>query len=261
MNLERDISGFAGFTVGLVLLMLLAFGVLEWLDLPTGNFLDWIIGLASFWWLLVIVTFPWNIYFGAKGVLAEAAASQEKGITVEEAVRQYVSKVERGALWVALGLHLVSAVVLYWLAVLGIGAIGYVSSAAAVLLTGLRPAVSAYRYLVKRLESIGKTLTYPREDVVELRSRVDKLAKEQERLAQQMDLDFPDSWCAKQQRTVDAFRHDLAVLAATYEQLKATNEQDHERISKETRSAIAQLNEDSLFLDRVREIIRFFKEA
>jgi hypothetical protein len=54
----RDISGFLGFSSGLAVLLLLVFGVLQLLHIPSGSFLDWMIGIASFWWLLVIVTVP-----------------------------------------------------------------------------------------------------------------------------------------------------------------------------------------------------------
>jgi hypothetical protein len=54
----RDISGFLGFSSGLAALLLLVFGVLQLLHIPSGSFLDWMIGIASFWWLVVIVTVP-----------------------------------------------------------------------------------------------------------------------------------------------------------------------------------------------------------
>jgi hypothetical protein len=43
--------------------------------------------------------------------------------------------------------------------------------------------------------------------------------------------------------------------------LRATNERDHDRLSRESRQAIAQLSTDSQVLEHVREIIRFFKGA
>jgi hypothetical protein len=52
---------FISSSIGFVVLLLLAFGILQWFNIKTGNFLDWVIGGASFWWLLVIVTVPWNV--------------------------------------------------------------------------------------------------------------------------------------------------------------------------------------------------------
>lgn len=135
------VFNFLSFSVGLVILVLGAFGVLQWMDIPTGNFIDWVIGAASFWWLLVIVTVPWNVHFQAKEVLAEAAVSVEKGIAVDEKKVKYAEVLAQRSFWVAIALHLFSAVGLYTLAAAGISAVGYLSSGAALLLTALRPAV------------------------------------------------------------------------------------------------------------------------
>ncbi|MCE2975247.1 MAG: hypothetical protein LW851_02860 [Pseudanabaena sp. CoA8_M7] len=59
----------------------------------------------------------------------------------------------------------------------------------------------------------------------------------------------------------DETRKDLAKLGVNIENLRATNERDHDRLSRESRQAIAQLSTDSQVLEHVREIIRFFKGA
>ena len=261
MYLERELYRFTGFTFGWVVLVLLTFGILTWLHAPTGNFLDWVIGAISFWWLIVIVTVPWNIHFTAKAVLAEAATSQERGIAIDDRTCKYVTQVQNRALWVALGLHLASAIALYLLAVTKVSSIGYVSSVAALLLTGLRPAIAAYRYLMQQLANIGQDLKYPREDIIELRACVQQLTEQQKALAFQLDPKESSSWVARQQSSLDHLQQDLAKLSTAHEQLKAANDQAHERISNATRTAIAQLNEDSQFLNQARDIIRFFKEA
>jgi hypothetical protein len=46
----------------------------------------------------------------------------------------------RKSLWLAIGLHILSTIGLYLLAIAGISAVGYISSGAALLLTILRPA-------------------------------------------------------------------------------------------------------------------------
>ncbi|AFY46318.1 hypothetical protein Nos7524_0403 [Nostoc sp. PCC 7524] len=246
---------------GIVAVVLLAFGVLQWFHVPAGNFLDWVIGGASFWWLLVIVTVPWNIYFQAKQVLAEAAQSREKAIPVDEKQVQYVQVLAKRSLWLALGLHLLSAIGLYTLAVTGISAVGYISSGAALLLTILRPAIRAYEYLYARLTMISQEWKYPREDVVELRQRFSELEQKIQVLEDQLNLEQPYSLAATQQRFAEETRRDLAKMAANLEELRATNQTEHERLTREARNAIAQISTDGQFLDHVREIIRFFKTA
>lgn len=254
-------AGFLSLSFGLSLIVLLAFAVLQWFHIPSGNFLDWVIGTASFWWLTVIVTVPWNIHFEAKSVLVDATESQKQGITIDPQQVEYASKITRRSLWVAITLHILSAAGLYGLAATGISAIGYVSSAAALLLTALRPAIGLYLYLAERLGKIRHTFRYPREDVMEVRDRLTQLESKVEQLEYQLNLDHADGLAATQQRLINALRQDLTQLAANQEDLNATNQAEHERLSREARTAIAQLSTDGQVLDHVREIIQFFKNA
>ncbi|MBG1244344.1 hypothetical protein [Nostoc sp. NZL] len=255
------INFFISSIIGIVVSVLVAFGLLQWLHIPAGNFLDWVIGGASFWWLLVIVTVPWNVHFQAKEVLAEAAQSTEKGIPVDEKQVKYVTVLAKRSLWVAIALHLFSAVGLYTLAATGISTVGYISSGAALLLTILRPAIRAYEYLYIRLAMIRQEWKYPREDIFELRDRFSILEQKIQLLEEQLNPEQSYSLPATQQRFAEETRKDLARIAANLEELRATNQTEHERLGRETRNAIAQLSSDGQFLDHVREIIRFFKTA
>ncbi len=247
--------------VVIVLAVLLGFSGLQWFQIPAGSFLDWVIGGASFWWLLVIVTVPWSVHFQAKEVLAAAAQSQEKEIPVDDKQVNYVKVLAKRSLWIAIGLHLISAVGLYTLAATGISAVGYISSGAALLLTVLRPAIRAYEYLYARLMMIRQEFQYPREDVMELRNRFYQLEDIVRRLEEQLNPQLDYSLPANQQRFTEQTRTDLATLNASLAELRATNQVEHERLAREARSAIAQLSTDGQFLDHVREIIRFFKTA
>ncbi|BBD68452.1 hypothetical protein NIES4072_42350 [Nostoc commune NIES-4072] len=255
------INFFISSIAGIVVVVLTAFGLLQWLHIPAGNFLDWVIGGASFWWLLVIVTVPWNVHFQAKEVLAEAAQSKEKKIPVDEKQVKYVTVLAKRSLWVAIALHLFSAVGLYALAATGISTVGYISSGAALLLTILRPAIRAYEYLYARLAMIRQEWKYPREDIVELRDRFSILEQKIQSFEEQLNPEQSYSLPATQQRFAEETRKDLARIAANLEELRATNQTEHERLAREGRNAIAQLSTDGQFLDHVREIIRFFKTA
>ncbi|MEA5512544.1 hypothetical protein [Nodularia sp. UHCC 0506] len=256
-----NFSFFINSIVVIILAVLLGFGGLQWFQIPAGNFLDWVIGGASFWWLLVIVTVPWSVHFQAKEVLAEAAQSREKEIPVDEKQVNYVKVLAKRSLWIAIGLHLISAVGLYTLAATGISAVGYISSGAALLLTILRPAIRAYEYLYARLRMIRQEFQYPREDVMELRNRFYQLEETVKRLEEQLNPQLDNSLPANQKRFTNETRTGLARITATLEELRATNQVEHERLAREARSAIAQLSTDGQFLDHVREIIRFFKTA
>ena len=250
-----------GYSLSLGLIFLLLFGILKWLGIPAGNLLDWVIGIASFWWLVIIVTIPWNIYFEAREVLAEASLSREKNIRVDEKKIEYVTQVSRWSILGAIALHLLSATGLYILAATGISVVGYVSSGAALLFTGLRPAIRGYQYIANRLYAIRQQIKYPREDIIELRGRFQKLEATVRGLSERLDPKKPRSLVVTQQTEWQQMREDLARLRASLDQVKAQNELEHQNLSHEAKNAIAQLTEDSQFLAQVREIIRFFKNA
>ena len=251
----------AGVGTGLGILTLLVFGLLQWLHISTGHFLDWVIGVASFWWLLVIVTVPWNVHLEAREVLAEGSASRANEIAVDPKQLNYVEMIAKRSLTVAIALHVLSAVGLYILAATGISAVGYVSSGAALLLTALRPAVRFYQYLAARLRMIRQEFTYPRRDVIELQNRFEALERSVKGLQEQLDPEEPYSWVATHQRYWEETRKGLAQLEASMAQLEAHNNAEHQRLARDSENAIAQLTADSQFLDNVREIIRFFKTA
>lgn len=257
-------SSFLSLGIGLmvlILLSLLGFGGLQWLQVPVGSLLDWLIGGASFWWLLVVVTVPWNIYFQAKQTLADGEFSTEKGIAVNKKQMGYARQVAQRSRWIAIALHVISAVGLYTLAATGISAVGYIGSGVALLLTGLRPAIGAYQYFAARLAAIQQEFTYPREDVIELRDRFAMLETTVASLKEQLDPEQSYSFAATQQRSWEEIRKDMARSSAALTELEATNQREHDRLSREARQAISQLSSDSEFLDHVREILRFFKTA
>ena len=240
---------------------LLTFAILHWLNIPAGNLVDWLIGIASFWWLIAIVTVPWNIYFTAQEVLAEADISQQEGIQVKKQQLNYAHRVARLSLLVAIALHILSAVGLYTLAATGISAVGYISSGATLLLTALRPAIRAYQYLAVRLSLISEQIKYPREDVLKLREELLEVKTTLARLTRDIKPENLDSLMAQQQQQGQQNHQQIVTLQASLEQLEANNKLEHQHLSQEAKNAIAQLTEDSQFLDHVREIIRFFKTA
>ena len=255
------LSKYISFSISLGILAAILAGIVQWLNISAGSLVDWFIGIASFWWLLIIVTIPWNIYFDARETLIEAKISQEKGIQVDLKPLHYVRKVARWSIIGAITLHLFSAFALYLLAITGISNVGYVSSALTLLLTILRPAIRGYQYLTTRLSTIKKEVIYPREDAIELRVRVEAIETAIEKIESLLDTKNPNSLVSKQQQLSQDNQRVLAHQKALLEEYKAQNTVEHERLSREARNAISQLSEDSQFLGHIREIIHFVKTA
>ena len=253
------LNKYISLNIGIGIMVLIVGGVFQWLNISPGNLIDWSIGIASFWWLLAIITIPWNIYFDARETLNEGKTSQAKNIKVDVAQLNYVRKVARWSIISAIALHFVSAIVLYALAATGISNVGYVSSGLTLLLTVLRPAIRGYQYLNAKLLTIKKEIKIPREDAVEIKNKVEILEDKIKKLAELLDTNKSDSLISQQQHKTQQNQQQIARLNALLEADRARNDVEHERLARESKNAIAQLTEDSQFLGHVREIIRFVK--
>lgn len=248
-------------SVGVGFLSLVVFFILQWLQIPAGNLIDWLIGIASFYWLLAIVTIPWNIHFEAKEVLIEADTSQEKNIPIDLQQIKYIKQVVKWSIFVAILLHFLSAVVLYLLSFWGISSVAYITSIAALLLTFLRPALRGYQYLASRLSRIKKQIKYPREDVIELRGRVKNTERQIQELQSKFNLKNPQSFFSINNQNLNQLQTQLVSLNNRVEELTELNQKEHQKILRHSENAISQLSEDSQFLGNVKEIIRLIKKA
>lgn len=251
----------AAFNSGLIFLALIAFGLLNWFGMPTGSLIDWAIGIGIFEWMILIVTVPWNIYFSARSAIQTGRESQANGITVDDRQIRYASSIANRALIVAIGLHLLTAAGLYWLAVTGITALGYLSSIGVLLLTLLRPAIGTYEYLAARLAAMREQFAYPRADILELRDRFHQLEHRVTELDRKLDLNDETSWLSERERQWQTNRSEIAKLSAIVTDFQASNDLEHQRLAHDAKQAISQITVDGQFLEHARELIRFFKTA
>ncbi len=160
-----------------------------------------------------------------------------------------------------IALHLFSTLVLYYLAATGISNVGYISSGLTLLLTILRPAIRGYQYLNAKLSTIKKEIKCPREDAIEFKHKIKTLEGKIKEIEKLLDPKNLDSLISQQKQKVCENQQQIARLTALLEADRAKNIVEHERLAREAKNAIAQLNEDSQFLGHVREIIRFVKTA
>jgi hypothetical protein len=261
MRYDNTLYSLGGLGVCFIIVGGILFGLFRFFDIAIGELADWAIGITMFWWLIVIVTIPWSIYFQARETRYQAETSIQKGIRVAPESLSYVQGLVTWSLRIAIGLHLISALGFYLLAVWEVTPIANVSSMAALLLTGLRPAVRAYEYLADRLAQLQGEILVPREDAIHLGQMVRQLTQQVEALQERLDPENSTSWAYQQTQTQVQLRRDVGRIQALLEQLEATNEVAHERLSREAQHSIAQLSVDSQFLSHVREIVRFVKES
>lgn len=253
-SMYRDFTRYLLAAVVLTLLVVVALVTLNLLDIPAGDLVDWVVGIVSVWWLLLVTTVPWNVHFAARAAVREAAVSSERGIKVDAAKQARIAAVGRQALGVALALHVLTAGGLYMVAAAGWSPVGYAGAALAAALTFVRPGARACAYLAEQVRTFRKEVTHPREDVVELRRRVDTLEAT-------LDLKADTSWASTTQERVQTLVDDLAELVSDVTRLRVGNREEHARLEQEYRAALATVTEDRRFVEHLREIVRFVRTA
>jgi hypothetical protein len=126
------------------------------------------VGVACLAWLVVIVVLPWNLYFQARQVLFEMKRSRARAIPVSEEHEAETRRVQARMLRISIGLHLVSAGLLWLGSYLSNEPLGSAFAALFLLSTLFRPAVEYYRYLRVQLGDVLNEVKYPRDDVAKL---------------------------------------------------------------------------------------------
>ncbi|MFH9612627.1 hypothetical protein ACH4MM_02465 [Streptomyces pratensis] len=132
-------------------------------------------GVASLLWLLVLLTVPWNLYFRAHTVLAEIGVSRGKGLEVPEERDVEAARIARTMLRVAVGGHVLTGALVVAVTAATGEVTGYWFAGFFLLSTVFRPAGAYFGQLRRRLGTLVKDVTFPRDDVMELRERVGHL--------------------------------------------------------------------------------------
>ena len=252
----------------------MTYGILTYLDKDVGELVDWTIGVLAFLWLTTLVTVPWNAHFKAKEVLDDAEISARKNILVVESSLKYARNVAKWSLIIAIALHILSAIILYWITFSGISPVGHFAAYAAVMLTFLRPSVRFYEYLQRRLAEIKREFRYPREDVEELVKKVTKITKKVQKLEDLLSDDTQKktlSWKQEVSKTHKDIFTQLEKINTTFEKYTTKNDEglvimkqesktEFEKVRGEASERLAKITTDSQILDSVRELAKFFKK-
>ncbi|MGC5011299.1 hypothetical protein ACLQ2R_11090 [Streptosporangium sp. DT93] len=149
--------------------------LLVYADVPLSTLLSLGLGAVSLIWLIVILTLPWNLYFGARQVVHEIHVSRERGIEVPAGHEAEAREIARRMRRFAVGGHIVSALLLAVITYFSGATVGYYFAGFYLLSTAFRPAGAYLSHLRERVGTLMSEARHPREDVVSLVARVDVL--------------------------------------------------------------------------------------
>jgi len=216
------VKWWAAIVIGALAALLIA-----WLGQVAGVSLRTVLSIAAvaaaLAWLIVLVAVPWNLYFGARRVVMEMAVSRRRGIKIPPEQDAEAHTIARRMLWFALGGHGITAAVAAVVTYVSGATIGYYITGAYLLSATIRPAVAYFAHLRERISTLSQESRHPREDVIELRGRVDGLLK----TARQLELDLAashrsltDDLRRTEARLADEIAHGRQVLTADLTRLQ-----------------------------------------
>jgi hypothetical protein len=208
------------------LLFLAVVGTLAWLlgfgdvvrsSVAAGHLLDWVMGGLCFLWLILILKAPWDLYFQTHEVAFELQRSHERRVRVVAGREEYIRSLRRRLLWLSVGAHLFSAALVAVVAYLAHHSIGYYFAAFYLVSTVFRPAAAGYVYLSRKLHAIEEEARYPREDVVEIREKLEQHEHQMDDLTRQMGRLREELQSEQRQlrQSVNALSHEFETTASS----------------------------------------------
>ncbi len=134
-------------------------------------------------------------------------------------------------LWFALGGHVVTAAIAAVVTYFSGAFLGYYVTGAYLLSAAIRPAAAYFAHLRERITALSREGRYPREDVVSLRGRTDKLATAVDELTNEIrrsGRDLSDDLRRTESRLADEIAHARQVLGADLARLQDAQAADRE---------------------------------
>lgn len=130
-------------------------------------------GALCLMWLAVLLTVPWNLYFQARTVRQEITEGRAAGLDIAAGRERDADRISRRLLGAAVGAHLVSAAAIAVVAAVSGQAVGYWFCAFYLVGTALRPAEAWLRHLRARIGVLREEASFPRDDILALKARLD----------------------------------------------------------------------------------------
>ncbi|AQS71443.1 hypothetical protein B1H29_35375 [Streptomyces pactum] len=217
---------------------------------PLATVLTAAAGVLALLWLLVLLTLPWNMYFRAHSVLAEITVSRERGIDVSPVRDTEASRIARIMLRTAVAGHLVTAGAVLAVASATGERLGYWTAGLFLLSTVFRPAGAWFGQVRRRLGTLLRDVTYPRDDVVRLKGEVDRVARGAEVLQGKAEEQY--RVLAELRRTMDA------LTASVYARADDTDRRIT-ALGREFESTVNRLTTNEEIISGVRAFLRLMR--
>lgn len=212
--------------------------------------------LASLAGLAGILGQPWDLYFEARGLAVDQEESLRRGLGIPPEEVEFARASARKLLLLCLALHAGAACLVSLATFASGGRLGYYFAAFFLVSTVFRPMGAFYAHMKHRLVELRTRARLPREDALELRTRVERLelgasewSEARRALEEKLNVEMADLE-ARQRET----QRDLSDQHARYEAKV-------DQLTREFARSIEKLTDDRELLRGMRAFVRMVKEA
>ncbi len=247
---------------GLILLGLfyLLSNIFQWNTISSPKiFLDVVAGAVCLLWLVFILKIPWDLYFETNNILFEMKRSEEKNIPVKAERQKYVTRMRVITAVIAIGSHIVSALIIAGLTYFNGGQIGYYFSFFYLLTTFFRPISQAYYYLINKLREIHGEILYPREDVNKLKSELTLAINRLDALEDRIK--NSESRLTLSEETTKNLRSEISNLNFAIERVDKTFQNRIQLLTTEVERILAKAFDQQDIINGLRAFARLIKQA
>lgn len=229
------------------------------INVSPKTILDVVTASIALLWLLFILKVPWDLYFETNNVLFEMKRSEEKNIPINKERQVYVQRMRLLTAIVAISSHLASAGIIAGLTYFTNGQIGYYFSFFYLLATCFRPISQAYYYLINKLKEIKGEVTYPREDVNQLKSEllftIDRLENLEKRVTEdQTRLNISEE-------TIKSIRSEINDTHFAIDRLDKTFQNRIQLLTSEVERSLTKAFDQQDIINGLRAFAKLIKQA
>jgi hypothetical protein len=206
--------------------------------------------------LLGMITLPWNLYFEVQGLLEDQGNAGERGTEIKEKDRVDARRLAKRLFILCMALHFGTAIGVTIYTQYSPNPMGYFFAGAFALSATFRPLASFYKFQMARLRVLRGELRFPRDDIVLLKNRVDKLEpqlKDQEHDLRQLDSSHT-TFSESSQRRLNGLEEQLTKNARHFDD-------QIEKISGEFERSIERLTEDKELLRGIKAFLKLVKTS
>ncbi len=242
--------------LGLALLVAIVTGVSHLGGYPLPGMVDFFIAFMGLSGMVAILKHPWDLYFDARNLRLEQEESLRKSINIPEEDIEYTRRLVPRLLLTCLGCHILAAGAAFAAAWFSNGVVGYWFAGFFLLSTVFRPIHAFHVHMKTRLYNLKSRCFVPREDSVELASRLGVL----EQTLTQLRKDIEEETKQNLKRFEKAEHNFEALRGATTTEIRRFNDRVS-TVCDEFQKSIERLTEDQELLRGIKAFVHMVKNT